>query len=104
MSLDGRKHLGSPSDLGDRDHDVIVGTSLSIPKTAELMGFSRTTVSSVYTAWCGRQKNIQRGPVVQRKRSEVIGQTGLSCPQCFLSALGCTSGCAVQVGLPEVSV
>ena len=46
-----------------KDHDVIIGTSqagLSISVTADLLGFSRTSVSRVYSEWCDKQKTFSK--------------------------------------------
>ncbi len=57
-------------------------TDLSISKTADLLGFSHTTISSVYREWSEKEKNIQWAAVVWtkmpcwRQRSEKNRQTG----------------------------
>ncbi len=43
--------MGKKLDLGDFEHGMVVGfrrAVLSISKTADLLGFSRTTISRVY--------------------------------------------------------
>ncbi len=39
--------MGKKGDLGDFEHGMVVG-GLSISKTADLLGFSRTTISRVF--------------------------------------------------------
>ena len=52
----------------DVDHGMIVGArrgGLSISETADLLRFSRKTVSRVCREWCKKQKNIQWAAVLQ---------------------------------------
>ena len=51
--------MGKKCDLSDFDRGMIVGArqgGLSISETADLLGFSRTTVSRVCREWCEKQK------------------------------------------------
>jgi len=46
--------MGKKGDLRDFERGIVVGarwTGLSISKTADLLGFSRKTNSSVYREW-----------------------------------------------------
>ena len=52
--------MGKKCDLSDFDRDMIVGArqgGLSISETADLLGFSHTTVSRVCREWCEKQKH-----------------------------------------------
>ncbi len=51
--------MGKKCDLSDFDHETVVGArpgGLSISQTADLLRFSRTTVSRVYREWYEKQK------------------------------------------------
>ena len=65
--------MGKKWDLSDFDRRMIVGArqaGLSISVTADLLGFSHTTVSRVCSEWCEKQKNLFD------ERSTENGQTG----------------------------
>ncbi len=54
--------MGKKGDLRDFERGMVVGArwaGLSISKTADLLGFSRTTISKVYREWSRERENIQ---------------------------------------------
>ncbi len=53
---------GKKGDLSDFERGMVVGArrvGLSISKTADLLEFSRTTISRVYREWSEKRENIQ---------------------------------------------
>ncbi len=51
--------MGKKGDLSDFERGMVVGArwvGLSISKTADLQGFSRTTISRVYREWLEKEK------------------------------------------------
>lgn len=63
--------MGKTCDLSSFDRGMIVGArraGSSVSVTAKLLGFSRTTVSRVYTEWCQKQKTSSQRQLCGRKR------------------------------------
>ncbi len=51
--------MGKKGDLSDFERGMVVGlrrAGLSISKTADLLGFPRTTISTVYREWYEKEK------------------------------------------------
>ncbi len=73
---------GKKGDLSDVERGMVVGarrTGLSISQTADLLGFSHTTISSVYREWSEKEKYPVSGSCVDGHAllmSEENGQTG----------------------------
>ena len=54
--------MGKKDDLSDFECGMVVGTrwtGLITSETADLLGFSRTTISRVYKEWSKKRENIQ---------------------------------------------
>ena len=54
--------MGKKGNLSDFERGMVVGgrwAGLSMSETADLLGFSSTTISGVYREWSEKRENIQ---------------------------------------------
>ncbi len=74
--------MGKKGDLRDFERGMVVGarrTGLSISETADLLGFSHTTISSVYREWSEKEKISSERQLCGRKcLVDVRGQRRMS--------------------------
>ncbi len=74
--------MGKKGDLSDFERGRVVGASragLSISKTADLLEFSRTTISRVYREWSEKEKISSERQLCGRKcLVDVRGQKRMS--------------------------
>ncbi len=62
--------MGKKGDLSDFERGMVVGArraGLSISKTADLLGFPRTSISSVYREWSEKEKISSERQLCGRK-------------------------------------
>ncbi len=73
--------MGKKWDLSDFERGRVVGArwaDLSISKTADILGFSHTTISRVYREWFKKEKMSSERQLCERKcLVEVRGQRGM---------------------------
>ena len=72
--------MGKNCDLSDFDCGIVVGArlgGLTFSETADILGFSRRTVTRVCRKWCGKQKTFsEKQFCVQKRFVNERGQRG----------------------------
>ncbi len=72
--------MGKKMDLSDFKHGIVVGArraGLSIKKTADLLGFSRTTISMVYRELSEKEKISSVRPAPRRVNVKIVNKISL---------------------------